>query len=149
MHGFLENILALKLRWNERPLTEEDFYRICRRNKVSVTEMPLVTNGFYYCVKGRHYIAISSRLKGNEKLFVMFHELAHFLMHAPDSNATANFSGIGKPTRKEKEADAFAYCAILPKRWIEQKTLRDLVEDEGFTEEFIAERKEVFRRYGV
>ena len=43
---------------------------------------------------------MSSRLPQLKKLLVMFHEFAHFLMHSPDTNTTANFHGLGKKTRE-------------------------------------------------
>ena len=79
MHFFLDKITTLKIGWNERPLGEADFYRLCKRLKVNVTEMPLRTGGFYYRVLGKDHIAIDSRLTGAKKLLVQFHELAHFL----------------------------------------------------------------------
>lgn len=104
----------LEIGWNERSLTEEDFHRLCRRYKIVVEEMPLRVSGFYYRVMGRDFIAIDSRLRGNERLTVMFHELAHFLFHTPESGEAANFHRIGQKTRQEIEADAFALCAIIP-----------------------------------
>lgn len=141
---FLHKFTALKCHWNERPLTEEDFYRLCRRHKVTVQEMPLQVSGFYYCLLGRHYIAINSRLRQPKKLFVMFHEFAHYLVHAPDSGATANFHGIGKKTRKEFEADAFAACALIPLPMVEKLSVQELIETEGLPEDLVRQRIELF-----
>ncbi len=146
---FLEKISHLNSQWNKKSLTEVDFHRLCRRQKVVVQEMPLRVSGFYYCVLGKHYIAIDSKLKHHEKLFVMFHEFAHYLMHAPNTNETANFHGIGNKTRKEGEADAFALCALIPKTWIETRTMQELIEDEGFPVEIVAERRKIYEMYKV
>lgn len=144
---FLDQISELRCGWNTKPLTEEVFHRLCRRKRITVVEMPLRTNGFYYCVKGRHYIAIDSKLKPFDKLFVMFHEFAHYLMHAPDSGTTANFHGVGNRTRKEKEADAFALCALIPTVWIERRTAEELHEEEGIPEKLLKERREIYEMY--
>lgn len=77
----LEKISQLKIGWNVKPLTEEVFFRLCRKYKIKVIEMPLQVDGFYYYVKGRHYIAIDTRLTHLRRLFVMFHEFAHYLRH--------------------------------------------------------------------
>jgi len=146
---FLEKISHLRCQWNKRSLTEKDFHRLCRRQKIIVQEMPLRVSGFYYCVLGKHYIAIDSKLRHHEKLFVMFHEFAHYLMHAPNTNETANFHGIGKKTRMEAEADAFALCALIPKTWIESRTPQELIEDEGLPMEILAERREIYEMYKV
>lgn len=149
MQFFIEKISKLRIKWNKKPLTEEDFYRLCKRYRIGVEEMPLKVSGFYYCVKGRHFIAIDSRLKPHKKLFVMFHEFAHYLMHAPDRSATANFHGVGVRTRKEIEADAFALCSLIPKTWIECRTLNELHDYEGFAYEMLRERLAIFESYGI
>lgn len=146
---FLDQINELRCGWNKKPLTEDVFHRLCKRKKITVTEMPLRTGGFYYCVKGRHYIAIDSRLKYPEKLFVMFHEFAHYLMHAPDTGTTANFHGVGKRTRKEREADAFALCALIPTVWMIERTAEELHDDEGIPVKMLDERREIFEKYRI
>jgi Zn-dependent peptidase ImmA (M78 family) len=146
---FLDQISELRCGWNKKPLTDETFYRLCKRRRITVVEMPLTTGGFYYCVKRRHYIAIDSRLKRFDKLFVMFHEFAHYLMHAPDTGVTANFHGVGARTRKEREADAFALCALIPTRWIEQRSADELHEEEGLPVRILKQRKEIYEMYRI
>jgi len=148
MQAYLEKIRNLKIGWNRRSLDESDFYRLCNRFKITVVEMPLRTNGFYYCVKGKHFIAVDSKLARVKKLVVMFHEFAHFLMHAPETNTTASFHGLGIKTRKEREADTFAVCALIPKTSIENGVLSDLL-DEGFPEDLIEERLAIYRSLGL
>lgn len=145
---FHDNVSRLRCGWNTRPLTEDDFYRLCSRRRITVVEMPLETNGFYYCVKGRHFIAVDSRLEPYRKLLVLFHELAHYLMHAPDRGVTANFHGIGHKTRKEMEADAFALCALMPETWIKDETIYRKAEDEGIPPAMVAERLNVHETMG-
>jgi Zn-dependent peptidase ImmA (M78 family) len=148
MRSYLERLRTLNIGWNRRPLGEDDFYRLCRRYRITVVEMPLETNGFYYCVKGRHFIAVSSRLPQLKKLLVMFHEFAHFLMHSPDNNTTANFHGLGKKTRKEREADTFALCALIPKCWIETRELGELLE-EGYPADLLQQRSQIYKDLGL
>jgi Zn-dependent peptidase ImmA (M78 family) len=149
MQFFLEKIAKLRINWNKKPLTEDDFYALCRRHRIGIQEMPLRTNGFYYCVKGRHFIAVDSKLKPQIKLFVMFHEFAHYLMHAPDTGTTANFHGVGKKTRKESEADAFALCALIPRLWVESRTMQELAEEEGFPADMLRDRKKMYELYKI
>ena len=149
MRFLTDKIKNLHIGWNERPLTESDFYRLLKRFKVKVQEMPLTTGGFYYRVMGRDFIAVDSRLAPTEKLFVLFHELGHFLFHAPETGATANFHGVGRRTRKECEADVFALCAMIPREWIESRCHEELVDDEGFTPQMLAERLNILKRYGM
>lgn len=149
MRFFLEKIKTLNIGWNERPLTERDFYKLCRRHKIVVQEMPLQVSGFYYSMMGGHYIALDSRLPPGKKLFVMFHEFAHYLMHAPDRGATASFHGIGRKTRKESEADLFATVALIPKSWLETRTAFEIASEEGIDPETVAERFQIFKDRGI
>jgi Zn-dependent peptidase ImmA (M78 family) len=149
MRFFFEKISGLAIGWNERPLSESDFYALCRRFGITVDEMPLSVGGFYYCVMGRHFIALNSGSPPAKKLFVMFHELAHYLMHAPNLNETASYHGVGRQTRKEYEADVFATIALLPQTLIDSKTAAELVDHEGFDPEFVKERLRIMKRYGL
>lgn len=149
MKFLLLKIAKLKCGWNETQLDETVFYKLCRRHSVVVQEMPLRVSGFYYSVMGRHFIAVDSRLEPRQKLFVLFHEFGHFLFHSPDDGTTANFHGVGKRTRKEAEADAFALCALIPKLWVEERTPGELIDDEGFPSEMVRERFELFKRHGI
>jgi Zn-dependent peptidase ImmA (M78 family) len=74
----------------------------------------------------------------------MFHEFAHFMMHAPDTGVTANFHGVGRRTKKEVEADAFALCALIPRDRIECAHEMD-----GFTPEMIRERTRLLKLYDI
>ncbi len=148
MQFIIDKISQLKTGWNERPLGEVDFYRLCKRFRIKVTEMPLSAGGFYYRVMGRDFIAVDCRLAGPQKLSVLFHELGHFLLHTPESGATASFHGVGRRTRQEREADAFALCALIPRTLIESRTPQELIDD-SFPAEMVAERFAIFERYGV
>jgi Zn-dependent peptidase ImmA (M78 family) len=139
----------LNVGWNERRLDEADFHRLCRRFRITVQELPLRVGGFYYCMMGRHFIAINSRLPNKKKLLVMFHELAHYLMHAPNHNETASYHGVGRPTRKEREADMFALVALIPKHLLETLSPDELIRDECISPDELAARYALFETHGV
>lgn len=149
MHFISDKISKLDIGWNERPLSEVDFHRLCRRFKIGVQEMPLTVGGFYYRLMGRDYIAVDSKLPQQQKLAVLFHELGHFLFHTPESGATANFHGVGRRTRQEIEADVFSLCSIIPRAWIETRSVEELIEIEGLPAEMVKERFEIFGKYGL
>jgi Zn-dependent peptidase ImmA (M78 family) len=144
MQFLSDKVARLNIGWNERPLTEVDFYRICKRFKITVEEMPLRVSGFYYRVLGRDFIAIDSRLTGNERLMVLFHEFAHFLFHTPETGESANFHRIGRKTRQEKEADAFALCALVP-----TNSLATLEQSDQLSSEIIRERLKLFEQLRI
>lgn len=149
MHFLVEKISTLNIGWNERSLTEADFCRLCRRFRINVTEMPLRTDGFYYRVMGKDYIAVNSRLPEPVKLLVLFHELGHFLFHTPESGATANFHGVGGSARKEREADAFALCSLLPRRMIETRSVDEIADETGLPEKAVADRFDIWNKHGL
>jgi len=105
--------------------------------------------GYYSSSKGKHYIAIKEGMPGFQTLFVMFHELGHYLMHAPGGLSEAKFSGKQGDTREEREADAFAYCALLPLDLLSNLTPQELVEVEGYPAWFLMRRLAVYDRYGI
>ncbi len=149
MKMLLSRIEKLICGWNERPLDEDDFYRLCSEHDVTVVESPLQTSGFYFSMRRKHFIAVNSELRGPQRLFVMFHEFAHFYLHAPNSGAGARFHGVGRKTRQEAEADLFAVCAIMPRSMIEMNTAGVLSEEFGLPGELIAERVSILRTYGI
>ncbi len=147
MQCFLEKIAALKCGWNERPLDEAAFYKLCRKHKIRVKQMPLSVEGFYNCCKGKHHIALKQGLATFRESFVMFHEFAHYLMHSPSTDATESFCGSMTYTRDEQEADAFAYCALLPLQLLKTRDGMELADIYGIT--FFMERLGVYERYGI
>ena len=143
-----EKIDRLCIGWNERGLEQRDAERLCRALNITFDERPLIVDGFHYRLLDRDFIAINSRLRGAKKLFVIFHELAHCLFHTPVSGPSASFHQVGSRTRKEREADVFALCALIPKPWLRDRTIDELLQD-GFSLEMIAERFTVLERYGL
>lgn len=150
MQIYLPKISKLKVGWNRVPLTEETFENLCRKHKIRVERMPLSVRGFYHRHKGKHHIAISDRLTDLETRFVMFHEFAHFLMHSPGSDAVERFCGSTKEeSRDEQEANAFAYCALLPLEMLKTLWPEELAYEYGYGNSFLMERLAVYERYGI
>jgi len=148
MRFLIDKLNSLRIGWNERALDAVDFDKLCRRFRVTVQEMPLAVGGFYYRAMEKDCIAVDSRLPEREKLAVLYHELGHFLFHAPETGATASFHHIAGLTREECEADVFALCALIPRTRIELYSTDDLI-DEGFPLEMIENRLAIFDRYGI
>ena len=143
MQFLIDKIKKLDIGWNERPLTEEDFYALCGRFGVTIEEETLSNEGFYSCFGGLHLIALNKKMSSRVRLHVMFHEFAHFLMHEPSTAPTAAFHGVGPRTRAETEADIFALAAVLPLSLISCRTPQELI-DEGFPPEMVRARFELY-----
>jgi Zn-dependent peptidase ImmA (M78 family) len=149
MQSFFHKIAELKCGWNEQPLDEAKFHKICRKHKIRVKLLPLTVHGFYSCTGGKHYIAVDSRLPELQKLFVMFHEFGHFLMHSPSTDFIENYCGSKRKSRDEQEADAFAYCALLPLSVLKNHDPEELLGDDGVPTAFLMERLRIYERYGI
>jgi Zn-dependent peptidase ImmA (M78 family) len=148
MQFLIDKAIDLDVGWNERPLGLTELYELCRRFGITVEETPIATGGFYYRVMGRDFIALDSRLDETTRQLVLAHEFAHFLFHSPETGPAANFHRVGRRTRQEIEADAFAICTLMPRPMIEGRTAADLVND-GFNADMAAARFEVLERYGI
>ena len=138
------------LGWNRRPLSEDDFFRICRREKIAVQEMPLSVRGFYGVCKGRRFIALDSKMRGVARLFTAFHELGHHFLHAPKATAQVNYFHLREEPKVKFEADAFAVVSLLPEPKL-RRMLTTLEEEwePGYTAEMIEFRLKVLATYGV
>jgi len=139
MQLIIDKFEQLNIGWNVRRLGDVEFLRLCERFGITLIEVPLETSGFYYRVTEKDFIAIDSRLTGVRRSAVLFHEFAHFLLHTTDSGPAFGFHGVGRPTRKEREADVFALCAVLPRPVLRARSFEDLI-DEGYVRELIDER---------
>src|SRR5438105_11084410 len=111
--------------WNRRPLTEKDFFRLCKKLGVFVIEDSsddMVGNGIYTVIENVPVIFINGRVKGLERLWAMFHELGHHLLHSP---ATCFFSD-NTHHKAQSEANMFAAIALIPERYVRQRYLWEL-----------------------
>lgn len=150
MLNFAHTISGLRMGWNEIPLTEADFFRLCKRKRVSVVFLSLGVRGYYYRKDSRDYIAIKKGMAPMQELFVMFHELAHCLFHTPSAvGETALFSGKRGDSREEMEADAFACGALLPITIFSTTPPDELVEEHGYPNWLIRKRLRIYERYGI
>ncbi len=136
------------LDWNRRSLTLDDFYRICRRERIKVHEIPLRVPGFYMVDRGRAHLYLNSSLRGMEFLLAAFHELGHHFLHAPPHRTVSYFYRQPANTKKEIEAQAFALIALIPDSLLKKiLASEEYAEDWGFAEEMMKERCDLFIRY--
>lgn len=149
MHFLVERFRRLGIGWNERRLGESDALELCRRFGITFLEMPLATRGFYFRLQGKDHIAVDSRLSPAQRTFVIFHELGHYLLHAPTSGPAVNFHRVGIRTRAEREADLFALCAMIPADAVKDPSFQEMPAVHDLEPEQIAERLEIYGSYGI
>lgn len=115
MNLSLIKIQSIFPHFNERPITAEDFWRVVRREKIIVRQMPLIVDGYYTHRRGKDIILINDSLKGTRWLHVALHELSHFLFDVPGAEDGYTFYRNGQYVdRREYRADAFATIGIMP-----------------------------------
>ncbi len=121
--------------WGKRPLTEKDFYAICRRRGVFVTENSgphMKWRGIYTVLGGIPTIILKPSGPGLDGLLTKFHELGHHFLHAPE----ICYADDQTISEAQYEANAFAAVCVFPQM------------NESLAEMFRL-RVELFKRYGL
>lgn len=106
--------LNILRRFSRQRLTGTDFVNLCDSNEIIVKITPDCDRGFYYFMRGRHYITLSSKLNAMQRSFVGWHEFAHFLQNFYERKSIAAFSNVQPDKASEKLADVFAMIALRP-----------------------------------
>jgi Zn-dependent peptidase ImmA (M78 family) len=145
-HFSLKKIHEVFPRFNERPISEAEFWRACKRFRIVVKQMPLIVDGYHERKAGRYYIIINEQLRGLKWMHTALHEFCHFLFDAPDHSENYVFyrkgrkpaeepdAGLTAEQRRRKQsrerfADAFATVALLPWPELERLSKEEYVQD--------------------
>lgn len=153
MNLLLPHIISKVPFWNQRALTEQDFFRLCNRerpHRVRVHTIPLTVPGFLMIVRGVPHIYINSALRGVQWLKVALHELFHYYFHTPLTSYAAKFYKMQPDSKEEHEAEMFALTALIP-----DSLLHDILASEeyaadwGINEEMLKDRCDLFIRYAT
>lgn len=149
MHGNLLRITKAFPLFNIKPITEEDFWRTCKKMKVIVLQFPLMVNGYYERRGGRDYILLNQGLSGCAWLHTALHELCHVLCDEPlyaEHYTLYKRFGIPSSDPREKFADAFALIGLIPICDLLRLLEEDVVDD---LHNMCQARIKVFQVYGL
>lgn len=149
MHGNLPRILETFPLFNIQPITENDFWRACKRKKVVVLQFPLMVNGYYERRGGRDFILLNQSLRGVAWLHTALHEFCHVLCDEPlyaDQYTLYKRLGIPSADPREKFADAFALIGLIPIHDLIKLLEEDLADE---LHSMCQARIEVFQIYGL
>jgi Zn-dependent peptidase ImmA (M78 family) len=148
MNHLARKARSLRTNWGRHSLTQAHFHRLREKHGVLLVEVDhddMEWKGFYTHEFGPPTIVINARLRGIERLRVLFHELGHHIFHAP---ATCFFPE-DTVNKAEEEAKAFALVALIPKRMIPKILSWSFFEDELLPVELLKQRLNILEHYGI
>lgn len=109
--------------WNQRQLTEADAMAFCKAHSLYVVDDRRLAHGkLIQNFRSYNFLLINPELEGVMRTWVLWHEIAHFLLHEPP---TTHFSPSTK-RKQEREANYIAAVAILPRPYIEGRSIVEL-----------------------
>lgn len=131
--------------FNQRFLTEEDFYKICEAEGIEIIWSDKKFS-WYMTVESVPFIVLPRRARGLKLLFKMFHELAHHFRHYGELPTQVYFHEL-LDNKDEMEADAIATIALVPKHGLDSY---DFLEEHPnkFARRIYEDRKKVEFLYG-
>lgn len=132
--------------WSKRVLTEKDFFEFCAAREIIFCETDLVEGfGEYRVHQERNFIILHKYAIKNWRLWILYHELGHYLLHYP---STAGFSD--STTRKmDWEANTVAAVALIPLQLLKQKTFFEIHDEYNYPKQLIKLRVEIYQRLGI
>ena len=126
--------------FNERPLTDADFFFLTDTNRIEVNEIKIKKRGYHVWEDGEDFIFIRKTLRGLKWLETAFHELFHAVLQIP--------TRYWRHYKQQIEANAFALIALIPAPML--RGLAFLEEHPTIYAHYLfKERKRVFDLYGI
>lgn len=139
--------------WNVVPLGERAAIDFCSDNFITVVEDPNQEYGqlLYYqkqyndAMLEYAFILINPNLTTGMRLWVLYHEIAHFILHYPE---TSKFNTAMR-RKNDREANYVAAVALLPRVSIEGRTIDEVVYETGLPLKLVKIRYEIFKNEGI
>jgi len=130
-----------------RAATEDDLFEFCADRGIEIVFSRDVSAGVYVVYDGEHFIFLNNKLSGRRLLHVAFHEIGHFLFHAPtQSQFAAQFYGLDHWRRRnECEAEAVAAWLLLPIADMEDVVVSGSFKHDLELAELVATRLEIYK----
>jgi Zn-dependent peptidase ImmA (M78 family) len=147
MLSFSQRLTELNFGWNERPVTDVVLNDLCKRINTIVEYLPLSCRGYSYRTDGRDHIKLNRNLRDNQELLIWTHEIGHVVLHAPLGPEKKRYSGDCGSSREELEADATAYCGLIPLPMLLAFDAEELITIHGYSSRILMRRLEIYERY--
>lgn len=126
--------------WNQRVLTEADAIAYCKVNKLCLVDDKAENYGRIVFYKGHVFILRNPHLPPATALWVLWHEIGHFILHAPQSS---RFNPLVK-RKSDREANYVAAVAMMPRHLIYGRSIAQVQHDFGYPPELVRLRYEIF-----
>lgn len=127
---------------NERVQHEDKALEFCSRHKIYIVEDRRQKYGKLKFYKGYVFLLINPDLSKGWRLWVLWHEIGHFIFHSPRSSS---FS-ISTKRKNDREANYVAALVLIPKDIIEMFTPGEIQEEYGYPMELIQIRLDICRK---
>lgn len=127
--------------WGKRVLSESDARDYCRLHKVYIVDDPKQPYGRIMFHKGYVFILINPNLDRGSWLWVLFHEIGHHALHAPQSG---RFSKLIR-RKADREANYIAAIALMPRQIVEGRTIEQVHYEFGYPIELVKIRYQIFQ----
>lgn len=124
--------------WNKRIHYDKDAYDFCDQREIIIHETLNVDVGGYRIHKGQPFILLHKYLDSRYRTWVLFHEIAHYILHP---TLIAQFSDEVVKRKVEKEANFVSAILMMPKPFIDKKTLAEIQDELGCARKIILYRK--------
>lgn len=131
--------------WNEKILGEDVAIEFCRSNSICIVDDYRLDYGRIVFYKGYTFILKNPYLEAGMRLWVLWHEIAHFLLHAPQSS---KFSPLVK-RKNDREANYIAAIAMMPRQTIQGRTFHEIEEEYGYPAKLIEIRDQIVKNEGI
>jgi Zn-dependent peptidase ImmA (M78 family) len=141
---FIERVAQRAMpRFNQRVHTERDLLLVCLRLGIKVIEAYTGELGLYIVYRGRPFIIIQPGLRGGLRAWVLAHEIAHFLLHAPSASTFTT----SMKRKADFEANIIAALLLIPLRLVRTVLPSEIEERFDYPAELTGIRKVIYESF--
>lgn len=131
--------------WNKQVHTETDFFKLCETLGIYYYETDLIAcAGEYRVYRERPFILVHPFSDRRYKLWIQFHEMAHFISKHPN-----NCFDMRTTRKLDWEANIISSVALVPKVLFDKYMFWEIKELYDYPTELLLTRLKVLERLGI
>jgi Zn-dependent peptidase ImmA (M78 family) len=149
MNLIFDKIIKVFPDFNKREHDANDFWRVAKKEKIIVTEEPLLIPGYYKVEKRKPYILINSNLSPFDWILTAFHELTHHILDVPyKKNSILLYRNVQRlESIQESRAEEIALMLLIPLKRLEELEKTPFDQLHPFTQKLLVKRQRIFESY--